>query len=252
MVDFLRPAGRWVVEVGPGGGVLTRELLAGGARVAALELDRAWAFALRHRQAVEPTVAEPGGLDRLAIACVDALEIDWSALPRGARIAGNLPYNVATPLIDRAATQALAVDRMAFLVQLELAQRLVAEPGQKAYSAWTAWTACWASTRILGRVKPGSFRPPPRVDSAFVGLERRGPPLPLAEMENLRSTIRAAFSRRRKTLRNALGSAWGRDAAREALAAAAIEPSRRAETLSVAEFVALERGRRGPPSQVVD
>jgi 16S rRNA (adenine1518-N6/adenine1519-N6)-dimethyltransferase len=275
LVGFLRPAGERVVEIGPGGGALTAELLAAGAeRVFGWELDPGWAAELARR------LADP----RLVPVVGDALDLDWRRLPRlaggggempagpvtdptagpvtrttagpaaetlpesGPRpllVCGNLPYNVATALIERLLTGADpgSVPRAAFLVQKEVAERLVARPGDPAYGGLSVLVAAHAEARLLGRLRPGSFRPPPRVDSAFVGLTLRPPPLPRGEMPAFLATVRAAFAQRRKTLRNALAASWGRPAAETALAAAGLDPGTRAERLGLDDFLALHRAQ---------
>lgn len=236
LIEFLAPAGQRVVEIGPGGGILTRELLRAGGSVLAIELDRDWAFELRRRL--------PAPALRLVIA--DGLALDWKCLPAPTLVAGNLPYNVATPLIARILGAFPSVPRAAFLVQKEVADRLVATAGDAAYGALSVLTAARSQPRILGRVRPGSFRPPPKVDSAFVGFTLREPPLPKAEMPAFDALVHAAFSQRRKTLRNSLGATTGREVARRWLEGAGIEAGRRAEELSLEEFLTLYRASRDP------
>ncbi len=230
LVEFLAARGQRVVEIGPGGGALTGELLAAGASVLGWELDLAWAAALRGR------VADAS----LRLVVGDALALPWERLPAPTLVAGNLPYGVATALIDRVLEQGpRRVPRAAFLVQLEVAQRLVARPGTPNYGALSVLTAARAAARLLGRVPPGSFRPPPKVHGAFVGFELRPPPLDQAEMPAFAATVHAAFAQRRKTLRNSLGARWGRAGAEAALAAAGIEAGRRAQELTLEDFVRL-------------
>ena len=241
MIAFLRPGlaaapdpvDRRVVEIGPGGGVLTRELVAAGARVWAWELDLEWAFAVRRE------VGERG-----ALVVADALAVPWARLPAPTLAAGNLPYNVAMPILQAMLRYVDRVPRSAFLVQKEVADRLAAEPGGKEYGALSVRVQARAEVRTLGRVKAGSFRPPPKVDGAFVGFlapsEDRTPP---EGWERFEETVKAAFARRRKTLRNALGAAWGKEAAVAALEAAGVSPDARAETLSVADFRRLSHAR---------
>lgn len=243
LVAFLRPAGERVVEIGPGGGVLTEELLtAGAARVVGWEIDLAWASELRRRLA-----AERG----LAIVVADALDLDWPSLARRGPVlaAGNLPYNVATPILEALLPHHAAVPRAAFLVQKEVGERLVAGPGDAAYGSLSVLVAAYAEARLLGRVAKGAFRPPPKVDGAFVGLALRPPPLAAPEMPAFLATVRAAFAKRRKTLRNSLAAAWGRDEAERVLArflpAHDLPPTARAERLALADLVALHRARTG-------
>lgn len=233
LVDFLALGqGATVVEIGAGGGVLTRELLARGARVVAVELDLAWASELARR-------LRDGERPRIVVA--DALDLDWSRLPAGWRVAGNLPYNVGTAIVERLLRGAPAGTRAGFLLQREVVDRMVARPGEPAYAALSLLVATRAKATRLGVVRPGAFVPPPKVDSAFVGLESVAPPLPAPELAELERLIAVAFGQRRKSLRNALAAGYGRPAADAALAGAGIAPGRRAEELDLAAFLALRR-----------
>ncbi len=236
-VDFLDVSGRTVIEIGPGGGVLTRLLLERGAsRVFACELDPAWAFALRRR------LADP----RLRLAVGDACDLGYGRAPAATRIAGNLPYNVATRIVSAVLERAPVGLRSAFLVQREVADRLTAAPGDGAYGALTVLTRARAAARRLNLVPPGSFVPPPAVTSAFVGLERIEPAVADDDWADFRALVRTAFGQRRKTLLNNLGPSLGRPAAAAAIAALGLPAKVRAEALGLAEFVALFRARRRP------
>jgi 16S rRNA (adenine1518-N6/adenine1519-N6)-dimethyltransferase len=169
------------------------------------------------------------------------LEIAWDRLPAPTLAAGNLPYNVATVIIENLLPHHARIPRAAFLVQKEVADRIAATPGSDAYGSFSVIVAAQARPRILGKVKPGSFRPPPKVDSAFVGLDLQPPPLPDSEMPAFISFVRQAFSQRRKTLRNSLSSGWGRDRAEAVLAAAGIPERARAEELGLREFLEIYR-----------
>jgi 16S rRNA (adenine1518-N6/adenine1519-N6)-dimethyltransferase len=236
-----------VVEIGPGGGALTGELLAAGAaRVAAIELDPTWAFALaarwreRSRAGEEPV---PGTVD---LVVADALELAWGRFPADWLVAGNLPYNVATVLVERLLAGAPVGVRAGFLLQKEVVDRMVAAPGGDDYGALSVRVAARARAVRLGTLRAGAFVPPPKVDSAFVGLERVPAPLDAAGMVALDRVIGAAFGQRRKTLRNALGAGLGVGAAAavELLAVAGLDPGERAERLALADFVALARAVR--------
>jgi 16S rRNA (adenine1518-N6/adenine1519-N6)-dimethyltransferase len=228
LVDFLAPDGRRVLEIGPGGGVLTAELLAAGARVLGWELDPDWAAVLRRRF--------PG---RLALVVGDALELAWDRLPAPTLVTGNLPYNVATAILEDLLPHHARVPKAAFLVQKEVADRIVATPRTPAYGSFSVIVAAYAKPRLLGKVRPGSFRPPPKVDSAFVGLDLQPPPLPQEEMSAFVALVRLAFAQRRKTLRNALAAGWGRERAEAVLAAAGIPERARAEELGLGEFLGI-------------
>jgi 16S rRNA (adenine1518-N6/adenine1519-N6)-dimethyltransferase len=244
LVEWLRPAGERVLEIGPGGGVLTRELLAAGAAaVWGWEIDPAWAAVLAAGLGRGP------GRPPVELVVGDALAIDWRRLAGAGRphlVAGNLPYNVATPIVERMLTRSPpgAVARAGFLVQREVAERLVSSPGSRAYGALSVLVAAHAEARLLGRVRPGAFRPPPKVESAFVGLAPHPPPLPPAEMPAFLRTVGLAFAQRRKTLRNALGAGWGKNEAEHTLQHAGISPGARAEELDLDRFLTLHRARR--------
>jgi 16S rRNA (adenine1518-N6/adenine1519-N6)-dimethyltransferase len=229
LLDFLRPEGRRVVEIGPGGGVLTRELLRRDARVLAIELDLAWACRLGSSE------ASPD----LQLVVADALEFPWERLPVGTLVAGNLPYNVATPILQRLLRWHGRIERAAFLLQYEVAERLAAVPGTRAYGALSLLVQARAEVQVLGRVRPGAFRPPPKVDSAFVGLRLHAPPLPESEMPKFEAMVAVAFGQRRKTLRNALRPAYPLRRIDRALTRSGIEPGLRAEALALDAFVEL-------------
>lgn len=249
LVEWLRCAGRTVIEIGPGGGALTGRLIAAGAaRVAAIELDADWAFALAARlREREGAAAEAAGAVDLVVA--DALELAWGRLSPEWRLAGNLPYNVGTVLIERLLAAAPAGVRAAFLLQKEVVDRMVAAPGSDDYGALSVRVAARARATRLGTLRPGAFVPPPKVESAFVGLELVPPPLDAAGMVRFDRLVAAAFGQRRKTLRNALGAGLGRGAAAAAalLESAGLDPGGRAERLSLADFVRLARALGAAP-----
>lgn len=220
-----------MVEIGPGAGVLTRELVYAGASVTALELDLEWAFVTRR--------AVPDA----RVVVMDALGFPWETLPPPALVAGNLPFAVATPLLSRVLTAASydpsRLPRIGVMVQREVAERLVATPSTPAYGALSVLVQATSSARILGHVAPGSFRPPPKVAASFVAFEPRRPPIEPERLPDLMKLVHQAFSQRRKTLRNSLGSTWGKPEVTSALEAAGIDPGRRAETLDLDAFVRL-------------
>lgn len=226
LVSFLAPTGRDLVEIGAGGGILTGALLAANPRsLVAIELDVAWA--LRVAAKLRPA--------RLVVA--DALDFDWNRLRPGSRVAGNLPYNVATAILERLLLSP-RWDRAAFLVQLEVAQRLAAAPGSKQYGSLSVLVAARAEARVLGKVAPGAFTPPPKVESAFVGLVPRVVD-PRALEPKFPWLVRGVFTHRRKTIANALGHLIGGAAARQALGCADIDPGIRPEQVPLEGWLAL-------------
>jgi 16S rRNA (adenine1518-N6/adenine1519-N6)-dimethyltransferase len=222
---------RKVIEIGPGGGVLTAELLAAGAEVLALEIDPEWAAALRLRLPSE----------RLSVEVRDALDFDWGSVADGTLVCGNLPYQVGTAILDRVLHAYPRAERAAFLLQREVVDRLAAGPGDSEYGSLSLLTQARAVVHKLGIVRPGSFVPPPKVDSAFVGLRLHEPPLPEAEMPEFERFLRAAFSQRRKTLVNSLASSFSRTAVGESLAELGLEPRTRAESLALPDLLNLFR-----------
>jgi 16S rRNA (adenine1518-N6/adenine1519-N6)-dimethyltransferase len=232
LIEFLGPSGERVVEIGPGGGVLTRALVDAGARVWAVELDLEWAWELRRALGA-------GGASAVQPLVMDALELPWEQLPAPSLVAGNLPYNVATPIIADVLPHWRNVPRAAFLLQKEVAERLTAKPGTRDYGSLTVLVQCYAEATILGRVRPGSFRPPPKVESAFVGFRLHAPPLPELEMAAFLARVREAFGQKRKTLRNALGRAIGVARVEAALSALDLPPTTRAEELSLDRWLSL-------------
>jgi 16S rRNA (adenine1518-N6/adenine1519-N6)-dimethyltransferase len=239
LVDFLAPAGQRVLEVGPGGGVLTRALLDAGAWVWGVELDLDWAWELRRRMAAADGGATPQGALRLQPVVMDAVGLPWERLPAPTLVAGNLPYNVATHLIAGLLPHHRQVPRAAFLLQREVAERITAKAGTRAYGSLTVLVQCHAEATILGRVRPGSFHPPPKVESAFVGLRLHPPPLPESEMNAFQTLVRLGFGQKRKTLRNALGRGPGSARVESALATLGLPSTARAEELSLERWLAL-------------
>jgi 16S rRNA (adenine1518-N6/adenine1519-N6)-dimethyltransferase len=243
IVSLVRPtAADLVVEIGSGEGALTGRLAAGAGRFVALEVDAALAARLAARIAPSPTVE---------IRHADALAFDWAGLPalrpEGAGrilVVGNLPYSVGKPILMALAeaAPALAVaapTEMALMLQKEVAERVAAPPGDRTYGSLSVLTQCAAEVRLAFTVPPGAFRPPPLVDSAVLHLRALArPPVAIADGRRFRALVRAAFSQRRKSLANALAAGLGLpvERARALLAAAGIDPGRRAETLSLAEF----------------
>lgn len=219
-----------VVEIGPGPGGLTRALLESrAAHVTAIEFDP---------RAVAAISALAGLTDRLTIIQGDALQADIPALVPGPRaIVANLPYNIGTPLLVRWLHQAAAYHSMTLMFQLEVAERIAAAPDTSGYGRISVLSQWLCEVDMQMHIPAGAFAPPPKVDSALVRLVPRAvqpSPVEIRAMERLTA---AAFGQRRKMLRGSLKGLGGA----ELLEAVGIDPARRAETLSVAEFEMLMR-----------
>lgn len=227
-------AGETVVEIGPGPGGLTRALLAEGAgRVIAVERDERCLAAL-----AEVSAAYPG---RLEIIPGDALEVDLAAAAGGqpVRIVANLPYNVGTELLLGWLTVRQwppFYKSMTLMFQKEVAQRIAAKPGSDAYGRLSVLAGWRTEAKIAFDVPPQAFTPPPKVTSSVVHMVPRAHPLE-ADLGKLEAVTKAAFGQRRKMLRQSLKPLGGE----ALLARAGIDPTRRAETLTIEEFVALSR-----------
>jgi 16S rRNA (adenine1518-N6/adenine1519-N6)-dimethyltransferase len=225
-------SGRHVLEVGPGPGGLTRALLANGAEhVHAVELDSRAVAAL-----AELAAAHPG---RLTVLEADALRVDAAALmPAPRRIVSNLPYNVGSPLLIGWLAQAGAYESLTLMFQQEVAERIVAAPDTEGYGRLAVVAQWRCAAHMVLRLPPGAFSPPPKVWSAVVHLVPHAEQPPPALARALERVTAAAFGQRRKMLRGSLKTLGGAEALLEV---AGIEPTRRAETLSVPEFEALAR-----------
>lgn len=220
-----------VLEIGPGLGSLTLGLLATGAKISVIEIDTLLA------QTLPTTVRDlqPENSDRLTVICADALDVtELPAAPTA--VVANLPYNVAVPVILHLLENFPQWDRGLVMVQLEVAQRLVAPPGSKVYGVPSAKMAWYARAQHAGTVSPSVFWPVPNVDSGLVSIERTAPPA-VANRADVFTVIDLAFAHRRKMLRAALsGLCGGSQAASEVIDAAGIDPTVRGEMLDVVQF----------------
>ena len=215
-----------VIEIGPGGGVLTRSLAATAGRLVAVEIDRDLAAWLADQWATN---------DNVTVLNADALQIDLREIGQSLRVIGNLPYNISTPLLFRLTEQRTAIRDAVFMLQREVVDRIVATPGNKTYGRLSVMLQCYWNVDGLFRVPAGAFRPPPKVESAVVRLTARRPLVAASQERAFEQLVRAAFGQRRKTLRRALvGLMSDND-----LQAAGIDPGARAETLSPADFARL-------------
>jgi 16S rRNA (adenine1518-N6/adenine1519-N6)-dimethyltransferase len=220
-----------VIEIGPGLGGLTAALAARAGRVVAIEKDSALVPALRQRL---PSVTVVEG---------DALAADWHALAGGADylVAGNIPYNITSPLLEKA-LEPPRPSRVVFLVQREVGERVTAIPGTREYGALTVGVQACAAPRLLFRVAAGAFAPRPRVDSAVLRLDPLPTPaVPDERRREFRRLVVGLFGFRRKQLLRGLRelTGWTPDAAAAVLGHAGLDGAARPETLAVPQFAAL-------------
>jgi 16S rRNA (adenine1518-N6/adenine1519-N6)-dimethyltransferase len=226
-----------VVEIGPGTGLLTTALLDRGAHVTAIEIDP---------QCADHLEADLG--DRaLTVLRSDIREVDPALLPWGTgavHVVGNLPYNLSGPILRWTAGVRGHLADAHFMLQQEVADRIVANAGSKVYGALSVQIQWQFDTKVLKRLSPGAFRPPPKVRSAFLRLRPRAVPDPSPEAEQV---VRAGFAQRRKTLQRALVAAgWAADDVAAALGVLGIRPDARAEMLSPALWTELAATLESP------
>lgn len=225
IVDAIRPEpGDNMVEIGPGLGALTRPLLKRLNQLHVVEIDRDIIARLKTDYPQDKLVIHEG----------DALKFDFAILPAPLRIVGNLPYNISSPLLFHFAAYAERVTDMHFMLQNEVVERMVAEPSTPAYGRLSVMLQCRFYMEKLLDVPPQSFRPAPKVDSAIVRMI----PLPAAEIEVrneqlFAEVVSAAFSQRRKTLRNTLRG----HLIEEDFTQLGIDSQLRAENLAVEDFI---------------
>ncbi len=218
-----------MLEVGPGLGVLTRELAAEAGRVVSVELDG------RLLPVLAETLAD---LPNTEVVHGDGLKVDLSSFPDASVLVANLPYNVATPILVRV-LESGRFSRLVFLVQKEVAQRLVAPPGSPAYGALSLIVAHFGAAKSVRDVPPGAFYPPPAVTSSVVRVTTR----PGAEADpELFGLIHQAFAHRRKTLKkNLLMAGYAAAQVTAGLEVLAVDPRTRAERLGIDAFYTLQR-----------
>ena len=225
----------WVVEIGPGMGVLTFRMLPLVKKVIAVELDQGMATYLREKGEVHPS---------LTIIRQDVLGFDFAKAAREAdrriKVVANLPYNIATQVVFRLLDYRQALARFTLMLQREVAERITAAPGGKDYGLLSIFTQLFTEPKIILRCPPEAFYPSPRVESAVVGFEVLEQPRVAIDDEGFfRKVVKASFGQRRKTLLNALRGSplpLSREQIEQALLAAGIDSRRRAETLDLTEF----------------
>ncbi|MES9904766.1 MAG: 16S rRNA (adenine(1518)-N(6)/adenine(1519)-N(6))-dimethyltransferase RsmA [Sedimenticola sp.] len=222
--------GEHLVEIGPGRGAITKALLKAAGELDAVELDR---------DLIQPLTEMCADLGRLNLHSADALKFDFCSLVRGdepLRLVGNLPYNISTPIIFHLLKQSHCIGDMHFMLQKEVVERMAAAPGCKAYGRLTVMLQTMCEVESLFEIGPGAFKPAPKVNSALVRLTPyQKPPHSISDQAFFANMVTTAFSQRRKTLRNGL-----RDLVEsETMVEVGIDPSIRAERLTLEQFVTL-------------
>ncbi|MGH8550224.1 MAG: 16S rRNA (adenine(1518)-N(6)/adenine(1519)-N(6))-dimethyltransferase RsmA [Methylococcales bacterium] len=219
-----------LVEIGPGTGALTDPLLSRCDFLDAIEIDRDLAARLK---------IQYSGSAKLKVLCADALDVNFTDLRKSTeqlRIIGNLPYNISTPLLFHLLEQQSCIRDMHFMLQKEVVDRICAEPGSKVFGRLSVMLQFHCDAEKLFEVSSCSFRPAPKVNSAVVRLmPRPSPKYSVTDIAALKTLVGQAFSRRRKTLRNALNGYLSADE----IASTGVSPSVRAETVGVADFTRL-------------
>ncbi len=232
--------GEAVLEIGPGLGSLSLGLLAAGAELTAVEIDPRLAAEL------PLTVARflPGAAGRLTVVEADALSVRSLPDPQPTALVANLPYNVSVPVLLHLLAAFPTIRHGLVLVQLEVADRLVAAPGSKVYGVPSAKLAWYGPSARVGLVPRSVFWPVPNVESGLVRFTRAKPPAGSSSRDEVFAVIDAAFAQRRKMLRSALAGWAGSGAAAEALLVrAGVDPTARGETLDVAAFARIAEAK---------
>lgn len=235
-----------VLEIGPGIGTLTREISYRAKQVICIEIDKKLIPILKE------TLSDR---DNITVINQDILKTDLNAIieeyspEKKIKVVANLPYYITTPIIMRFLEEVLPFETMVFMIQKEVANRMNALPGGKEYGSLSVAVQYYCNTSIVTKVPKGAFIPEPGVDSAVIRLDlKEDKGIDLIDEDLFFEVVKAAFSKRRKTLLNALssfGSIGGKEEAKSALQMADIDPSRRGETLDIKEFAALSNAYAG-------
>ena len=225
-----------VIEIGPGAGVLTAELARLSRKVVAVELDK------RLLPVLDETLSE---FDNVRVVNADAMKLDLARLIQDefgggeVVICANLPYYITSPILMRLLEEHLPVSSITVMVQKEAADRICASPGTRASGAISAAVHYYCEPEVLFKVSPGSFIPPPKVESAVIKLNiLKEPPVKAADERLFFKIVRAAFLQRRKTLANSLsaGLSLPKQTVSEILLSAGIKPNARAEEMTMQQF----------------
>ena len=229
-----------VLEIGPGKGALTVPLARSVGRILAIEKDAFLVSLLQKR-------LKKAGINNVTLINYDILKWDFHKIrpPSSGRllVIGNLPYNISSPVLDKLIKNQNLLNRAVLMFQLEVAKRLTASPGGKAYGAMTIFIQYHAHTRILLEISKDAFNPKPEVDSMVLELNFKKPyPKRALNEDTFKKVLKGAFAHRRKTIINSLrvlSQFWDRDVLLEAMRTCGIDPKRRAETLNIDEFICL-------------
>ncbi|MEG0774137.1 16S rRNA (adenine(1518)-N(6)/adenine(1519)-N(6))-dimethyltransferase RsmA [Clostridium sp.] len=227
----------YVIEIGPGVGTLTKELLQRAKRVTSIELDEKLIPILQE---------ELKGFENFELVHKDALKVDYNELigdEKSVKIVANLPYYVTTPIIANLLNGKYNIASITIMIQKEVAERIDAEPSTKDYGAFSLLVQYYCNTKIIRRVPPSSFIPAPKVDSIVIRLDRlEKPRVQISDEKLFFNVIRQSFNMRRKTLWNAMKNiGLDKEKLKVAFENANIDPNRRGETLSIEEFANLSK-----------
>ena len=230
-----------VIEIGPGIGVLTRELAKRAAKVVSIEVD----------ERLPPLLAETmAGVDNFKLVLQDVLKVDLKALiaeefpGMPVAVCANLPYYITSPIVMKLLGDRLPIESLTVMVQKEAADRLAAAPGTRASSAISCAVSYYATSKMMFTAAPGSFYPAPKVTSAVVRMEiRPQPAVQVEDEEGYFALVRAAFGQRRKTAANAIASGLGmpKDAVTAAIEAAGFDARIRPEALTLEDFAKIQQ-----------
>jgi 16S rRNA (adenine1518-N6/adenine1519-N6)-dimethyltransferase len=229
IISALNPQpGQNIVEIGPGQGALTLPLLKRCQKLTAIELDRDLIPILQRKAS---------DIGELTLVNQDVLNFDLATLELDPpyRMVGNLPYNISTPLMFHLLNSSALISDMVFMLQKEVAQRIIADPNNKLYGKLTVMMQYFCESEYLFDVPPGCFSPPPKVDSAVIRLRPHASLPENVDVEALEKVVSAAFNQRRKTISNSLKNLIERTI----ISDLGIDPSARAENLSLSNFVQL-------------
>jgi len=216
-----------VVEIGPGSGLLTRELLRFGAQIIGVEIDERLCHILRENLQSE----------RLLVCCEDFLKFDLSSWGRGLKLVGNIPYHLTSPVIEKLIADRERIKLILLTLQREVAKRITSPPGRKDYGSLAVISQLHFHPHKLFDLPPSSFRPKPKVEATVLSLiVRERPAVPLPDEPFFRKVVKEAFGKRRKIIKNALRGLLPPGREDEVFSQAGIDPSLRGEVLTLEDF----------------